>query len=45
MAVIVEAVMEQMTGHPRASSMDDVFKADEEARSRAAALIAKSAAA
>lgn len=45
MAVITEAVMDRMAGHPPASSMDDVFAADREARERASALIAKSAAA
>lgn len=45
MAVITESVMEQMAGQPPASSMDDVFAADQEARDRASVLIAKSAAA
>ena len=45
MAAITEDVMDQMAGFPPAASMDDVFAADTEARARAAASIAKSAAA
>jgi 1-deoxy-D-xylulose-5-phosphate reductoisomerase len=45
MAVITEAVMDRMAGHPPASSMDDVFAADQEARDRASVLVAERAAA
>ena len=45
MAAITEAVMDRMAGEPAASSMDDVFAADAEARGRAAALVLESAAA
>ena len=45
MAVITEEVMERMSGLPAARDMDDVFAADAEARDRAAALVAESAAA
>jgi 1-deoxy-D-xylulose-5-phosphate reductoisomerase len=45
MAAITEDVMGQMAGQPAASSMEDVFAADVEARDRATTLISKSAAA
>lgn len=41
MADIVEQVMETMTDHPPATSMDEVFAADTEARRRAGEVIAK----
>ncbi|MDO1584067.1 1-deoxy-D-xylulose-5-phosphate reductoisomerase [Rhizobium oryzicola] len=41
MADIAEQVMDAMIAYPAASSMDDVFAADEEARRRAADIIAK----
>jgi hypothetical protein len=37
--------MDRMAGMPAASSMDDVFAADAEARQRSSALVSKSAAA
>lgn len=39
MAQITEAVMDRLAGMPSATSMDDVFAADKEARQRAAGLI------
>jgi 1-deoxy-D-xylulose-5-phosphate reductoisomerase len=45
MAAITETVMDRMAGVPAASSMDDVFAADAEARGRAEALVLESAAA
>lgn len=41
MADIAEEVMESMIGYPAADSIDEVFVADAEARTRAAALVSK----
>ncbi|WP_029617419.1 1-deoxy-D-xylulose-5-phosphate reductoisomerase [Pseudorhizobium marinum] len=41
MADVAEGVMEAMTGHPAAATIDAVFAADAEARRRAAELISK----
>ena len=41
MADVAEGVMEAMTGHPTAATIDAVFAADAEARRRAAELISK----
>lgn len=41
MADIAEEVMEAMTGYPAAGSIDEVFAADAEARTRAAALVSE----
>jgi 1-deoxy-D-xylulose-5-phosphate reductoisomerase len=45
MAAITEEVMDRMADLPAASSMDDVYAADAEARQRSSALVSKSAAA
>jgi 1-deoxy-D-xylulose-5-phosphate reductoisomerase len=45
MADITESVMEDMLSWPAASSMDDVFVADAEARQRAASIVSRNAAA
>jgi 1-deoxy-D-xylulose-5-phosphate reductoisomerase len=45
MAAITEEVMDRMADLPAASSMDDVYAADAEARQRSSTLVSKSAAA
>lgn len=41
MADVAEAVMDEMVGHGAATSIDDVFQADAEARQRAAVVISR----